>query len=479
MIAEPILETHNFSQWNPLLRRMAYVVRTADNFKKNALRKPCVRGPLRQNELIRAEMFLYRTAQSSAYAEEIGILKINQADSRLLLQIPRNSAIISFNPYLDENDVLRARGRTKLCKFISSTAAQPVILPHHHHITKLIIADVHKKYHHQNHRTIINEINQQYCISRLKSTYNSIRNNCQHCKNERAAPQPPAMSFLPMARLAAYSPPFTHMGVDYFGPMLVLVGRRIEKRWGVLATCLTTRAVHLEIAHTLTTSSCIMAIRNIMARRGVPAVIYSDRGSNFQGTSKELQTAMEELDEECLAKEFTTIHTDWKFIPPASPHMGGAWERLIRSVKQNLIKLSPNKVPTDEVLRNTLIEIENIINSRPLTDVPVDNDQSPVLTPNHFLLGSSNGRRSWVPYDDTYITLKNNWQLSQVLANAFWKLWLQDYLPTLTRRTKWFNEVKPIQVNDIVVIIDPKLARNCWPKGRIIATIPSADGQVR
>ncbi|XP_058811034.1 uncharacterized protein LOC131675923 [Topomyia yanbarensis] len=383
-------------------------------------------------------MFLYRTAQSCAYAEEIGILKINQADSRLLLQIPRNSAIISFNPYLDENDVLRARGRTKLCKFISSTAAQPVILPHHHHITKLIIADVHKKYHYQNHRTIINEINQRYCISRLKSIYNSIRNICQHCKNERAAPQPPAMSILPMARLAAYSPPFTHMGVDYFEPMLVLVGRRIENRWGVLATCLTTRAVHLEIAHTLITSSCIMAIR----------------------TSKELQTAMEDLDEECLAKEFTTIHTDWKFIPPASPHMGGAWERLIRSVKQNLIKLSPNKVPTDEVLINTLIEIENIINFRPLTNVPVDNDQSPVLTPNHFLLGSSNGMRSWVPYDDTYITHKNNWQLSQVLTNAFWKLWLQDYLPTLTRRTKWFNEVKPIQVNDIVVIIDPKHAPN-------------------
>ncbi|XP_062551031.1 uncharacterized protein LOC134215999 [Armigeres subalbatus] len=229
----------------------------------------------------------------------------------------------------------------------------------------------------------------------------------------------------------------------------------------------------------MTTDSCIMALRNVMARRGVPAVIYSDRGTNFQGASKELNVAISNLDHERMEAEFTSSHTSWNFIPPASPHMGGAWERLVRTVKQNLSKLKSNRTLSHEVLENLLAEIENIVNSRPLTCIPVDDDQSPVLTPNHFLLGSSNGMRSWVPFDDNSKVLKNCWKLSQTLANQFWKQWLRDYLPSITRRTKWFMKTKPIAVNDIVIVVDPNSPRNTWPKGRVIGIMQGSDGQVR
>ncbi|XP_062557065.1 uncharacterized protein LOC134221917 [Armigeres subalbatus] len=126
-----------------------------------------------------------------------------------------------------------------------------------------------------------------------------------------------------------------------------------------------------------------------------------------------------------------------------------------------------------------LAEVENIINSRPLTSIPLDDDQSPVLTPNHFLLGSSNGLRPWVAFDDSSKALKYGWELSQTLTNQFWKQWLRDYLPTITRRTKWFAETKPICVNDIVIIVDPKLPRNTWPKGRVISIKKGSDGKVR
>lgn len=159
--------------------------------------------------------------------------------------------------------------------------------------------------------------------------------------------------------------------------------------------------------------------------------------------------------------------------------MGGAWERLIRSVKLNLAKVQTSRLPTDEVLQNALVEVENTINSRPLTDLPVDDDESPVLTPNHFLLGSANGLRSWVPINDSPVLRRNCWAQSQIMADMFWKQWLRDYLPTITRRTKWFTPAKPITVGDIVVIVDPKLSRNCWPKGRAITTHQAPDGQVR
>lgn len=151
----------------------------------------------------------------------------------------------------------------------------------------------------------------------------------------------------------------------------------------------------------------------------------------------------------------------------------------MRTVKQNLAKMKPNRTVSHEVLENMLIEVENVVNSRPLTSLPLDDDQSPVLTPNHFLLGSSNGLRSWVPFDDSSGVLKNCWRHSQILANQFWKQWLRDYLPHITRRTKWFANVKPIQIGDLVIIVDPNLPRNTWPKGRVIGVKKGADNQVR
>jgi len=106
------------------------------------------------------------------------------------------------------------------------------------------------------------------------------------------------MADLPSSRLGYQQPPFTNTGVDYFGPMLIRHGRKKEKGYGVLFTCLTTRAVHLEIAHSLDTNSCLMAIRRVIAKRGKSANIWSDNGTNFVGAERELREAVKRLDGE-------------------------------------------------------------------------------------------------------------------------------------------------------------------------------------
>ncbi|XP_062711980.1 uncharacterized protein LOC134289700 [Aedes albopictus] len=222
-----------------------------------------------------------------------------------------------------------------------------------------------------------------------------------------------------------------------------------------------------------------MAIRNFMARRGTPSVIYSDRGTNFIGASRQMKEAAAAVNVDDIMREFTSVDTTWSFNPPLAPHMGGSWERLIGSVKRNLQKINPPRNPTDEVLRNVLIEVENTINSRPLTHVPVDDDSAPALTPNHFLLGSSNGIKPYTTFDDNNSALRQNILASQVLANTFWKRWLNDYLPEITKRSKWFCKTAPVAVGDVVVIADPRLPRNCWPKGKVIETHPGKDGEVR
>ena len=109
----------------------------------------------------------------------------------------------------------------------------------------------------------------------------------------RAASIQPIMAELPVERLAYQSPLFTNTGVDYFGPFYVTVRRTTEKRWGVLFTCLTTRAVHVEIVPSMDASSCVMGVERFVSRRGTPAIIWSDNGTNFVGTEKELRENIE------------------------------------------------------------------------------------------------------------------------------------------------------------------------------------------
>ena len=124
-------------------------------------------------------------------------------------------------------------------------------------------------------------------------------------------PNVPMMASLPKERLALCEPPFTNAGVDYFGPMYVKRGRVIEKRWGCLFTCLTTRAVHLKLAGDMSTDSFIMALRRFPGRRGNPKTMRSDNGTNFVGANNELREALESLNQERITSELAHQRITW------------------------------------------------------------------------------------------------------------------------------------------------------------------------
>ncbi|XP_055539757.1 uncharacterized protein LOC129726738 [Wyeomyia smithii] len=469
----PPVNVTKFSKWRQLVRVVATVLRSVANFRCAKSRMKHKHGPLTSQELNEASNLLIRFAQSESFSEEFASL------STVPPTLSKSSALYKLNPFLDDHNMIRMQGRIGACEYATMDARNPVILPKNNYISNLIVKDYHERYHHCNHETVVNELRQTFWIPKLRVLFRKVRSDCQTCKNLRATPNPPLMGELPKDRLAAFTRPFSFTGVDYFGSLTVTVGRRTEKRWGVLLTCLTTRAIHLEVAHTLNASSCVMAVRNFMARRGVPLKIISDRGTNFTATNKELKAALDAMVQDKLIQEIVSPKTEWQFLPPLSPHMGGSWERLVQTVKANLLKIKPQRTLTDEILQNLLTEIENLINSRPLTHVPADDPDAPVLTPNHFLLGSSSGLKPASNIDDSGILLRRSWRTSQVEANIFWRRWMRDYLPDLVKRTKWHAAVEPIKEDDIVVVVDPKLPRNCWPKGRVIGVRKGKDGQVR
>lgn len=204
--------------------------------------------------------------------------------------------------------------------------------------------------------------------------------------------------------------------MDCFGPFLVKIGRRTEKRWGIVYKCLTTRAVHLDLLANMDTDSFLMSLRRFVARRGKPYEIISDQGSNFKGGSSELQEAFSALEPE-LKCQLATHQILFRLNPPNAPHFGGSWERAIRSIKSALRTVLGSQTVTEEVLRTVLIEAEGIINSKPLGYVSSNIADPDPVTPNCLLMGRPDSCLPQVVYSSTDLLSHRRWRQSQVLAD--------------------------------------------------------------
>ena len=208
--------------------------------------------------------------------------------------------------------------------------------------------------------------------------------------------------------------------------------------------------------------------------------MHSDCGTNFKGADKELRQALAAMNWTKPADEAAKLGINWHWNPPASPHMGGAWERLVKSVKSVLKVLLHNRTLKDDTFYSFLVETEYILNSRPLTHVSIENDAQEALTPNHFLLGSSSGFVPEGPICPPSQASRKQWRQSQELADYFWSRWLKEYAPELARRSKWFHPTKPLEVGDCVLLIDENTPRNRWERGVVTRTHPSkSDGIIR
>ncbi|XP_061714619.1 uncharacterized protein LOC133523124 [Cydia pomonella] len=414
-----------------------------------------------------AETHILRQSQLDSFKEDI--LRIKNRDP-----LPRSSRLFKLSPFLDDNGQLRMFSRIAAAAGVTDEVKRPLILDGKHPAVRLLIARYHQKAGHANKEKVLNELHQRFWILGLRNAARSVAHGCQFCKLRRARTFTPPMGNLPECRLAHHQRPFSFVGLDYFGPVLVSVGRRREKRYVALFTCLVIRAVHLEVVHSLTTDAAIMCLRRFIARRGTPQEIWSDHGTAFVGANRELRALYADSVEDFAANE----SINWRFIPPAAPFMGGAWERLVRSVKGALKVTLREQAPSDEVLSTLLAEAEALVNTRPLTHVSLDSDADEALTPAHFILTSPSGRPIPATLTEADLLSRNKWRRAVRLADHFWQRWVKEYLPCLSPRTGGGSPPN-IAVGDVVIVCDSNLPRGSWPKGRITALYPGRDGIVR
>ena len=159
---------------------------------------------------------------------------------------------------------------------------------------------------------------------------------------------------------------------------------------GCLFTCLVIRAVHIEVVNSLDTDSFLNALRRFINLRGCPTTVYSDNGTNFQAGERELRELLNDWNQESIHKFVHRKNITCKLNSPAASHMGGAWERTIRSISKTLRALLGQQLVSDEMLRALMSEVEGILNGRPLTPVSSDPKDLDPLTPNHLLLCKQN-----------------------------------------------------------------------------------------
>ncbi|XP_006823753.1 uncharacterized protein LOC102809855 [Saccoglossus kowalevskii] len=455
-----------FSDWHRMKKSVALCIRYMQRLRSRSIPLVSV-SPITVEELQHAEQLILKELQAAHFAEE------HHSLSKKLSRLKGNSQLRKLDPYLAPDGLIHVGGRVRRAN-LPPNLKHPVVLPSRSHITSVLVRHHHKRTAHAGRTHMLNEIRVNgYWILKSRVAVASCFWKCIPCKKLSGKPVIQKMSDLPEDRLAEH-PPFTYSGVDYFGPFYTRVGRSDQKRWGVIFTCLTSRAVHIEVAYSLTTDSFLNAYRRFVCRRGTVRSLRCDRGSNFVGAKGELESALAELSNNQIQRELLKDGTDWiefKFNVPLASHMSGVWERLIKSVRTALSGiLEKQSQQLDDELITFLTEAEAIVNSRPLTYLDMSStDTGEPLTPSQLLTQKSKVilplPGAFVPQD---LYCRKRWRRVQYLANEFWRRWRLEYLPTLQLRQKWQDETLNLIKGDIVLVIEENTPRCQWPRAMVM-----------
>lgn len=424
-------------------------------------------SPLSAEIMKAAERHILQRTQLDSFPEEFRCL-LNS------LPLPKNNRLKKLSPSLAQDGLLRLTGRINAVKDVDPDTRSPVILDGGHPVVRLLVQNYHRRAGHANNELVVNELRQRFWLLQLRATVRSVAKQCLFCRIRKDLPLRPTIGDLPPGRLAHHQRPFTYTGLDYFGPIMTTIGRRHEKRYVALYTCLTTRAIHLELVHSLSADSAMMSLRRFVARRGAPDTLFSDNGTAFVGANRILK----EFYSNAVLDLVATKGIKWSFIPPAAPNFGGSWERLVRTVKVALHATLKERAPKEETLLTLLSEAEAIVNSRPLTYVSTDPQDPTTLTPFHFLIGASSDQVSPNSFDDHDLVRRSEWRKAVRLADHFWHRWVREILPTMQPRDR-NSQNQTLSIGDSVLIVDESLPRGTWPRGRIAKEYPGKDGITR
>lgn len=471
---QSIIRFENYSNLTRLERTVAYCIRFISNCQKSKADR--VVGPLSAIEIAHASKVLVKISQAESFSAELKYLLLGEP-------VKSKSKLNKLNPFLDENNIIRVGGRISNSKF-EFNKIHPVVLSSKHVFTKLLFQREHIRLLHAGPQQLLATLRDRYWPISGRNLAKQIVHQCTRCFRVKPKGINPIMGNLPRERITP-SPPFSITGVDYMGPLMVKDrkgrGCKISKCYACLFICFSSRAIHLELVTDLTKEAFIAAFRRFVSRRGLPARVFSDNGTNFVSASKELQSFAKFLKQNAneLTESFANEGISWSFIPAYSPHMGGLWESGVKSTKHHLRRVAGNAILTFEQLYTLLVQVEAVLNSRPMSPLSSDPSDFTALTPSHFLIG----RPLTSTPDQNLTTIPQNrlshFEQVQQLQQHFWTRWSREFISELQQRTKWSTEQGSLKIQDLVIIKEDNQPPLKWVLGRIVDLYPGKDKVAR
>ncbi|XP_011858366.1 PREDICTED: uncharacterized protein LOC105555927 [Vollenhovia emeryi] len=460
----------NTSSAKRIIRVIAYCKRFLYNCKHKTQHKI---NFLNAEELKESLYTLVKLAQRECFPDEVRKRETCVSSNKLIF----------LHPFVDKDGLLRVGGRLGNSEF-SNDKKHPIVLSAKHRFTKLLLIDEHVRLLHAAPQALLASIREKFWIIGGRNLTKKVVHDCIKCFKNKPQLTRALMGELPKARVPMTSP-FHATGVDYGGPFFIKDrkgrGSKTNKCYVGLFVCFATKAIRLELISDMTSESFIAALRRFVSRRGKPAYIYSDNGTNFIGANRELNELAQFLmkEQNNLSESINDVGINWRFIPAYSSHFGGLWEAGIKSAKHHLRRVAGNSALTFEEFYTLLTQIEAILNSRPLTPVSSDPNDLIPLTPAHFLIGKT--LTAVADPDLTHLpeSRLSRWQLIQGLQQHFWKRWSKEYIGELQQRTKWRKPFKPLHEGTMVLIKEDNLPTFKWKLGRILSVHPGRDQIVR
>lgn len=432
--------------------------------------------PITPEELQQSIHFWVGIVQQVWYASELKAISNG-------VQMKNSNSLIRLTPFLDNKGLLRVGGRLQNSQLDPDTK-HPLILPRNSPLSSLIILDAHQKTLHGGTQLTLAYIRQKYWIVGGRAPVRSLILRCVRCARYRGLRAQQLMGQLPTSRVIP-SRPFLNSGIDYAGPISIKTWRgraaKIYKGYIAIFVCFSTSTVHLELVTDYTTEAFIAAFKRFTGRRGICACLYSDCGTNFVGANTILQKQFDSASKEMqnLAKLLANDGTKWSFNPPSAPHFGGKWEAAVKSTKFNLLRTIGDSILTYEELSTVLIQIEAVLNSRPLCPLSDDVEDYTALIPGHFLIGEALSTIPEINLSDQPLSRLSRWQILRQKVEYFWERWKSECLQRYQSISKWHHPSNIIKENSLVLIVDERYPPAKWPLARVIQLHPGADNLTR
>ena len=431
------------SRWKRTVRSLCWMLRW-----KN--RNPSVY--IEPVELTYAAKLIYRQVQKKLFSDELIALEEGSV-------IPRQSSIKSLHPFLHEG-LIRMGGRLQ-CSQLPFEERHPVLLKRCGVVDQLVL-DIHEQIQHTGPSFVISELRRQgLWILRPKKAVASVVRSCRKCRRFNAGPAAEVTAPYPTSRVSL-SRAFDTTGMDLGGPLYL---KDESKTWFVVFTCMSVRAIYLELVSALSEEALAFAMQRFIARRGIPRKFVSDHGTNFVALARWLKSH--------------GVDIQYEFIVERGPWWGGVWERLIQTVKGLLRRSIGKALLTWEQLETVLNEVEKVINRRPISfqwEGPQSADGVPVpIYPELFLLPPRDSTEEQRIQDVTA-----ELQLRKLYFQELNDIWHREYLLQVlgAKGDIWRSNPNPLQQGEVVLVGDSD-KRLCWKLGVVQELHRGRDGRCR